>query len=52
MARYSIEPKDLIFVEVYGFLSIHKNMSCENSQKLLDKAKQSATDTLKTAEAK
>ena len=41
------------FVKGYGFLSfarnIGKNISSEYSQKLLDHAKQSATDVLKTA---
>ena len=65
--RYSIEPRDLIFVKGYGFLSpaesmdryignnISKNLSGKYSQKLLDHAKKSATDThrtvSKTAEA-
>ena len=41
------------FVKGYGFLlfarNIGKNISSEYSQKLLDHAKQSATDVLKTA---
>ena len=65
--RYSIEPRDLIFVKGYGFLSpaesmdrnisnnISKTLSGKYSQTLLDHAKQSATDThrtvSKTAEA-
>ena len=52
--RYSIEPKD---VKGYGFLSFAKNM-CKNigknlsgkySQNLLDSAKKSTTDAVKTA---
>ena len=56
MMRCSVQPKDRIFVKGYGFLSFAKNIG-ENiskdlngkySQKLLDHAKQSATDALKT----
>ena len=61
MTRYSFQSRDWILVKGYGFLSfvrnigrnigknISKNSSCKYSQKLLDHAKQSATDTLKTA---
>ena len=51
--RYSIEPKDRIHVKGNGFLSfdenIGKNLSGKYSQKLLDSAKKSTTDTIKTA---
>ena len=51
--RYSIEPKDRWYVKGYGFLSFAKNMgkSLNNKygQKLLDSAKKSATDAIKTA---
>ena len=51
--RYSIEPTDRIYVKGYRFLSFAKNMgknlSNKYSQKLLDKAKKSTTDTIKTA---
>ena len=51
--RYSIEPRDRIYVEGYGFLSFAKNIgkSLNNkySKKLLDTAKKSATDAIKTA---
>ena len=51
--RYSIEPKDRIYVKGYGFLSFTKNMgkSLRNKygQKLLDSAKKSTTDAIKTA---
>ena len=48
MTRYSIQPKDQIFVKGYGFLSfaknigknISKNLSARYSQKLFDHAKQ------------
>ena len=58
--RYSVEPKDQIFVKGYGFLSFAKNMSknigkylsrnlsSKYSQKVLDHAKQSDRDTLET----
>ena len=51
--RYSIEPKNRIYVKGYGFLSfaknIGKNLSNKYSQKLLDSAKTSTTDAIKTA---
>ena len=54
--RYSIEPRDRIFVKGYGFLSFAKNMgkSLTNKygQKLLDSAKKSTTDAIKTASKK
>ena len=72
MIRYSVQPRDLIFVIGYGFLSfaenggknigknLSKKLTGKYSYKLLDHAKQSATDALnntskraiqKTAEA-
>ena len=51
--KYSIEPRDRIYVKGYGFLSFAKNMvkslSNKYGQKLLDSAKKSATDAIKTA---
>ena len=58
--RYSIKLRDRIYVEGYRFSSFAKNigknatkvaksMSNEYSQKLLDRAKKSTTDTIKTA---
>ena len=51
--RYSIEPRDRIYVKGYGFLSFAKNigksLSNKYGQKLLDSAKKSATDAIKTA---
>ena len=52
-----VQPRDQIFVKGYGFSSfaknigknISKNLSSKYSQKLLDHAKQSTTDALKTA---
>ena len=57
--RYSIEPRDRIYVKAYGFLSftknigthatkVAKNISNKCSQKLLDSAKKSTTDAIKT----
>ena len=49
--RYSIEPRDRIYVKGYGFLSFAKNMgknlSNKYGQKLLDSAKKSTTDAIK-----
>ena len=59
--RYLVQPRDQIFVKGYGFFSFSKNMgknigksiskniSGKCSQKLLDHAKQSGTDALKTS---
>ena len=51
--RDSIEPKDRIYVKKYGFLSFAKNvgkhLSSKFSQKLLDSAKKSTIDAIKTA---
>ena len=49
--RYSIEPRDRIYVKGYGFLSFAKNMgknlSNKDSKKLLDSAKKSTADAIK-----
>ena len=45
--RYSIEPRDRIYVKGYGFLC--KSLSNKYGQKLLDSAKKSTTDAIKTA---
>ena len=51
--RYSVEPRDRIYVKGYGFLSFAKNigksLSNKCGQKLLDSAKKSTTDAIKTA---
>ena len=51
--RYSIEPRDRIYAKGYGFLSFAKNMgkrlSNKDGQKLIDSAKKSTTDAIKTA---
>ena len=64
MMRYSIEPKNWIFVKGSGFLSFAKNMSkaigknksknlsCKCGHKFLDHTKQSATEHLKLFQEK
>ena len=51
--RYSIEPRDRIYVKGYGFFYFVENMgktlSNKFGQKLLDSAKKSTTDAIKTA---
>ena len=51
--RYSIEPRDRIYVKGYGVLSfsknIGKNLSNKYAQKLLDSARKSTTGAIKTA---
>ena len=58
--RYSIEPRDRIYVKSYGFLFFAKNvgrhankvaksLSNKFCQKLFDSAKKSTTDTIETA---
>ena len=51
--RYSIEPRDRIYVKGYGFFSfaknIRKNLSNKYGQKLLDSSKKSTTGAIKTA---
>ena len=51
--RYSIEPKDRIYVKGYGYFSfaknIGKNLSNKYSQKLYDTAEKPTTDAIKTA---
>ena len=51
--RYSVEPKDRIYVKGHKFLSfakiIGKNLSNKYGQKLLHRAKKSTTDAMKIA---
>ena len=51
--RYSIGPRERIYVKGYGFLSFVKNMgknlSNKYDQKPLNSAKKSTTDAIKTA---
>ena len=50
--RYSIEPRDRKYAKGYGFLSFAKNMgkylNNKYGTKLLDSAKKSTTDAIKT----
>ena len=46
--RYSIEPRDRVYVRGYGFMSFARSMS-NKYEKLADTAKKSATDAIKTA---
>ena len=64
MRRYSVQLRERIFVKGYGFLfsvrnmsknvhkKMNKNLSSKYSQKRLDHANKSATDTLKSASKK
>ena len=51
--HYSIEPRDRRYVKGYGFLSfaenVGKNICSKYSKKLVDNAKKSATNAIKTA---
>ena len=51
--HYSIDSRDRRYVKGYGFLSfakyIGKNIRNKYSQKLVDSAKEYATDAIKTA---
>ena len=47
--RYSIEPRDRIYVKGFGFISFAKSLSNKYGQKLLNSAKKSTTDAIKTA---
>ena len=45
---FSIEPEVRVYVKGSGFLSFAKTMKNRYSQKLLDSAKKSTTDAIKT----
>ena len=47
--RYSLEPKNRIYVKGYGFMSFARRMSNKYGKKLVDTAKKCATDAIKTA---
>ena len=47
--RYSIEPRNRVYVKGYGFMTFAKNMSNKYRKKLVDTAKKSATDAIKIA---
>ena len=46
--RYSTEPRDRVYVKDYGFMSFARSMSNKYGKKLVDTAKKSATDAIKT----
>ena len=46
--RYSLGPRDRIYVKGYGFMSFARSMSNKYGKKLVDTAKKSATDAIKT----
>ena len=46
--RYSLEPRDGIYVKGYGFMSFARSMSNKYGKKLVDTARKSATDAIKT----
>ena len=47
--RYSIEPRNRIYVKGYGFMSFARSMSSKYRKKLVDTAEKSAADATKTA---
>ena len=47
--RYSLEPRDRVYVKRYGFMSFARTMSNKYGKKLVDRAKKSAADAIKTA---
>ena len=47
--RYSTEPRDRVYVKGYVFMSFARSMSNKYGKKLVDTAKKSATDAIKTA---
>ena len=47
--RYSIESRDRVYVKGYGFMSFARSISNKYGKKLVDTAKKSATDAIKTA---
>ena len=44
MRRYSVQPRDRIFVKGYGFLSFAKNMLLSFARNLIHKYSQKLTD--------
>ena len=47
--RYSIEPRDKIYVKGYGFMSFARILSSKYGKNLFDTAKKSAANATKTA---
>ena len=52
MELYSTEPKTRKYVKRYGFLSLAKNISKKNGKQLLDTARKTGLDALKTVTIK
>ena len=50
--RYSLESRDRVYVKGYGFMSFAGSRSNEYGKKLVDTAKKSATNAIKTASKK
>ena len=50
--RYSIEPRDRVYLKGYGFMAFARSMSNKYGKKLVDTAKKSAADAIKTASKK
>ena len=50
--RYSIEPRERVYVKGYGFMSFPRSMSNKYGKKLDNTAKKSATDAIETASKK
>ena len=47
--RYSLEPRERIYVKGCGFISFARSMSNKYGKKLVDTAQKSATDAIKVA---
>ena len=47
--RYSIEPRDRVYVKGHGFMSFVRSMSSKYGKKLVDTAKKSVPDAIKAA---
>ena len=46
--RYSIQPRDRVYVKGYGFMSFARSISNKYGKKLVDTAEKSARDAIKT----
>ena len=47
--RYSVKPRDRVYVKGYGFMSFARSMNNKYGKQLVDTAKKVATDAIKTA---
>ena len=50
--KHSIEPRDRVYVKGYEFMSFARSISNKYGKKLVDTAKKSGTDAIKTASKK